>query len=79
MTDGYPQNICITNMLAKASELGCSTPDPVCLCKNVNFGYGIRDCSNAVCDAADAAAVIAYGTNYCSCESTSIANQPIEC
>uniref|UniRef100_L2FNP0 CFEM domain protein n=1 Tax=Colletotrichum fructicola (strain Nara gc5) TaxID=1213859 RepID=L2FNP0_COLFN len=38
---------CFLNMINTYSSLGCSTPDPACLCRNVNFGYGIRDCSNA--------------------------------
>ncbi|KAE9567213.1 hypothetical protein CGMCC3_g16634 [Colletotrichum fructicola] len=56
---------CFLNMINTYSSLGCSTPDPACLCRNVNFGYGIRDCSNAVCGVADASAVIAYQSKYC--------------
>ncbi|KAL2020779.1 hypothetical protein VTK56DRAFT_7977 [Thermocarpiscus australiensis] len=41
--------ICAKNMLAKCDELNCSPGDVVCLCSNVNFGYGIRDCSVQVC------------------------------
>jgi hypothetical protein len=54
-------------MLAKAVELGCSTSDVACLCKNANFAYGIRDCSTAVCasNSNDAATVIAYGQSVC--------------
>jgi len=56
-------------MLGKAAELGCpnGTNDPSCLCKNVNFGYGLRDCSLQACGAAQESAVVAYGTEYCSC------------
>ena len=35
---------CFSNMPGQYSTLGCSSPDPGCLW-NVNFGYGIRDCS----------------------------------
>jgi hypothetical protein len=59
---------CINNMLALAPSLGCATPEAACLCHNVNFGYGIRDCSNEACGAAVAATVIAYGNAYCACE-----------
>ncbi|KAK3938522.1 carbohydrate-binding module family 18 protein [Diplogelasinospora grovesii] len=58
---------CINNMLAQYSALGCASPDPSCLCSNVNFGYGIRDCSNGACGTAVASTVIAYGSAYCSC------------
>jgi hypothetical protein len=58
-------------MLALAPSLGCTSSDAACLCRNVNFGYGIRDCSTAACGGAEAAApVIAYGATYCSCKST---------
>jgi hypothetical protein len=62
------QQTCINNMLALAPSLGCSSTDAACLCKNVNFGYGIRDCSNAACGTAIASTVIAFGNQYCSCE-----------
>jgi hypothetical protein len=53
-------------MFGKASELGCAAGDDACLCKNVDFGYGIRDCSNAVCTASsDAAAATSYGSSLC--------------
>jgi hypothetical protein len=55
-------------MLGKFAELGCAANDDVCLCKNVNFGYGIRDCSNAVCGPEVASTVIAYGNSFCSCK-----------
>jgi len=57
--------LCVNNMLLKASELGCASGDVACLCKNVNFAYGIRDCSTAACGAEAAAPVIAYGEKYC--------------
>jgi hypothetical protein len=56
-------------MLALAPSLGCEgQANAQCLCKNVNFGYGIRDCSNAACGADVASTVIAYGSSYCSGE-----------
>jgi CFEM domain len=57
--------LCFNNMLALYSSLGCATPDPVCLCNNVNFSYGIRDCSNGAYGAVVASKVIAYGSSYC--------------
>jgi hypothetical protein len=56
---------CLNNMKAQYSALGCSSPDPACLCKNVNFGYGLRDCANGACGTAVAPTVIAYGSSYC--------------
>ncbi|KAK4120022.1 CFEM-domain-containing protein [Parathielavia appendiculata] len=55
----YPSNLpecgkkCATDMFGKAAELGCGPGDITCLCSNVNFGYGIRDCSAAVCASVD--------------------------
>ncbi|KAF1994724.1 carbohydrate-binding module family 18 protein [Amniculicola lignicola CBS 123094] len=57
---------CFNNVLAQYSALGCTSPDPKCLCKNVNFGYGIRDCSNGACGTAVASTVIAFESSYCS-------------
>ena len=62
------QQTCITNMLGLAPSLGCGATDAACLCGNVNFAYGIRDCSNAACGSDVAPSVIAYGVAYCSCE-----------
>jgi hypothetical protein len=56
---------CFNNMKAQYSTLGCSSPDPPCLCKNANFGYGLRDCANGACGTAVASTVIAYGSSYC--------------
>ena len=57
---------CFNNMLAQYSTLGCNALDSYCLCSNVNFGYGIRDCSNGACGTAVASTVIAFGSAYCS-------------
>ncbi|RDW56741.1 CFEM protein [Coleophoma cylindrospora] len=56
---------CFDNMLAQYSELGCASADPACLCSNVNFGYGVRDCSNGACGTAVASTVIAFESAYC--------------
>jgi len=60
---------CINNMLAEAGNLGCppvnGQPDAVCLCANANFGYGVRDCTRAVCPADAVNGVIDYGLQYC--------------
>ena len=58
--------LCFNNLIAQYSTLGCSSPDPSCLCSKVNFGYGIRDCSNGACGTDIASTVIAYETAYCS-------------
>ncbi|KAN0107813.1 hypothetical protein V8E51_007555 [Hyaloscypha variabilis] len=58
-------SLCFNNMLAKAGELNCATGDNSCLCKNPDFSYGIRDCSNAVCGPVTASSVIAYGSSFC--------------
>ena len=55
----------MNNMIALAPSLGCANTDTACLCKNVNFQYGIRDCSNAVCGEAVASTVISFGAGYC--------------
>ncbi|PMB71535.1 GPI-anchored CFEM domain protein A [Beauveria bassiana] len=63
---------CANNMLAasKAQELGCSANDLRCLCDNANFGFGLRDCSAAICPSEDAAQATSTGTGAGS-ESTS--------
>ncbi|OBT91548.1 hypothetical protein VE01_10444 [Pseudogymnoascus verrucosus] len=57
--------LCFNNMLAQYSALGCTSPDPKCVCSNVNFGYGLRDCSNGACGTDVASTVIAFGSSYC--------------
>lgn len=53
-------------MLALAPSLGCPDAQADCLCRNADFGFGVRDCANQACgDAAAAQQVIAYGTQYC--------------
>lgn len=57
--------LCFNNLIGQYASLGCSSPDPACLCSNVNFGYGIRDCSNGACGTDVASTVIAYESAYC--------------
>jgi hypothetical protein len=58
-------------MLNKASELGCSggtsadNADGVCLCNNVDFSYGIRDCSAAICSPEEKRTAVQYGVDWC--------------
>ena len=53
-------------MLALAPSLGCPDAQADCLCRNADFGFGVRDCANQACgDAAAAQQVSAYGTQYC--------------
>ncbi|EAW10035.1 CFEM domain-containing protein [Aspergillus clavatus NRRL 1] len=56
---------CFNNMLAQYSFLGCSNEDASCLCENINFYYGIRDCSNAACGTDVATTVLAFESSYC--------------
>ncbi|KAI1825447.1 hypothetical protein F4861DRAFT_538133 [Xylaria intraflava] len=72
--DNFPAcgTTCFGNMLGQATILGCggggSTEDAVngaCLCNNINFTYGIIDCSNQVCHGGDAKTVVQYGVNWC--------------
>ncbi|KAG8358065.1 hypothetical protein FVEN_g4196 [Fusarium venenatum] len=58
---------CASNMIsaAKSQELGCDAGDVSCLCTNQDFIYGLRDCSAAICNDEQAAAVIAYGLALC--------------
>lgn len=55
-------------MLDQSKDLGCDAEDVGCLCKNVNFTYGIRDCSLQSCED-DAEGIINYGAEYCRSES----------
>jgi hypothetical protein len=58
---------CASNMVsaAKSQELGCDAGDVSCLCTNQDFIYGLRDCSAAICNSEQAAAVVAYGLALC--------------
>lgn len=49
-------------MQGQWSTLGCaSTSNAACLCSNVNFGYGIRDCANGACGTAVGNTVMLLG------------------
>ncbi|KAK4108633.1 hypothetical protein N656DRAFT_771592 [Canariomyces notabilis] len=59
--------VCGTAMLNKGAELGCPDGNIACLCRNVNFGYGIHDCSISVCagNIEQANIAIAWGNDLC--------------
>lgn len=57
-------------MLGQAASLGCPDLDVACLCNNINFRYGIRDCAFEHCQDVDLAnQVISFGNEECSCKS----------
>lgn len=56
-----------------ASELGCSSGDMVCPCKNQQYVWGICDCTIEAWPKANATQVVAEAMNSCSCME-SIAN-----
>jgi len=56
---------CFNNMLGKYTSLGCTGPDSSCVCQNMDFYYGIRDCANAACGSGDASTVMAFESTYC--------------
>ncbi len=63
--------LCFNNVLAQYASLGCTNEqDAACLCGNVNFGYGLRDCSNGACGTDVASTVIAFGSSYCASATT---------
>jgi hypothetical protein len=68
----FPSNMpacgrtCGTNMLGKAAEFKCKAEDIACLCKDKNFVWGIRDCSQQSCGSVDDANVaINWGNQVC--------------
>ncbi|OAQ80174.1 CFEM domain-containing protein [Purpureocillium lilacinum] len=58
---------CANNMLSakKAEELKCKEGDLKCLCANVNFTYGLRDCTISVCGGKFEDQIIEYGKKIC--------------
>ncbi|KAH8715257.1 GPI-anchored CFEM domain protein [Beauveria bassiana] len=58
--------LCFKNMLAQHSALGCDAQNAYCMCNNVDFSNGLRDCSNGACGQEVASTVIAFGKSYCS-------------
>lgn len=71
-TENITQQTCIQNMLKEQANLGCppvnGQPDPSCLCKNADFSFGLRDCSQQACGSDVADAVVSYGVAYCRCK-----------
>ncbi|KAH7013944.1 hypothetical protein EDB80DRAFT_775082 [Ilyonectria destructans] len=57
--------VALISALALAQNLS-GLPACACLCMNVNFGYGIRDCSVETCATAqDAQTAITFATEFC--------------
>ncbi|KAK4444122.1 hypothetical protein QBC34DRAFT_187861 [Podospora aff. communis PSN243] len=61
--------ICIGNMIALSSSLGCPLvsgyPDARCFCSKPDFGYGIRDCTAQSCPPQDIAPVANLAAVLC--------------
>ncbi|KAL1959155.1 hypothetical protein VTO42DRAFT_2660 [Malbranchea cinnamomea] len=57
--------MCLNNMLDLAEELGCARGDMACVCANIDFEYGIRDCTTEACPGDDPSAAIAAGLALC--------------
>src|SRR5699024_3159595 len=52
-------------MFDKAKDLGCSNGDIPCLCKNSDFGNGLRDCTNEACPEGQLEAVESAAARIC--------------
>lgn len=53
-------------MLAKAPSLGCAANDITCLCQNMDFGFGVRDCAQESCPKdVDTSQIIKVGSGFC--------------
>ncbi|KAH8892010.1 hypothetical protein GQ53DRAFT_141807 [Thozetella sp. PMI_491] len=69
----YPSNmpqcghVCGDNLLAMFGSFNCSSKsDYACLCRNMNFGYGVHDCAVEACqDNNNANIVIGWGNQLC--------------
>ncbi|PGH23549.1 hypothetical protein AJ80_02329 [Polytolypa hystricis UAMH7299] len=57
--------MCINNMLDLGPSLGCGATDIQCLCSSIDFGYGVRDCSQEACPGDDLNAIQAAGAALC--------------
>lgn len=57
--------MCISNMNAKASELGCQANDMACLCNTKDYQYGVRDCTSQACPGDNAAEVVKMALAKC--------------
>jgi hypothetical protein len=58
-------NMCLSNMLALANDLGCDDGDLECLCETPDYRYGIRDCTAQACPGDDAYAVLNAALQQC--------------
>ncbi|OJD28099.1 hypothetical protein ACJ73_00496 [Blastomyces percursus] len=56
---------CIERMLALAPSLGCKSEDAACLCRNMDFAYGVRDCTVQACGPQDLPGAAAAATEFC--------------
>ncbi|EGE78065.1 CFEM domain-containing protein [Blastomyces dermatitidis ATCC 18188] len=56
---------CIERMLGLAPSLGCKTEDVPCLCTNMDFAYGVRDCTIQACGPEDLPGAAAAATEFC--------------
>ena len=67
-TTNGKQKTCINNMLNKAESLGCPSNNITCLCTNMDFGNGVRDCSTGYCPSTgvtDISQIIKVGNGFC--------------
>jgi hypothetical protein len=69
-------------MLKAAPQLGCppknGQPDAICLCQNVDFANGIRDCVTQSCPAnTNTTSIIDFGVAYCNNGENSYLHFPI--
>lgn len=61
------QKTCINNMLSLAPSLGCQNNNITCLCTNMDFGNGVRDCSAQSCPSGtDTSSIVSVGNSFCS-------------
>ncbi|EEH03838.1 chitinase [Histoplasma capsulatum G186AR] len=67
---------CIGRMLDLAPSLGCKADDVACLCKNMDFAYGVRDCTTEACGAQDLPAAAAAAARYCPGNAPSGSQEP---
>lgn len=59
-----------------APSLGCKADDVACLCKNMDFAYGVRDCTTEACGAQDLPAAAAAAARYCPGNAPSGSQEP---
>ncbi|PGH36376.1 hypothetical protein GX50_00711 [[Emmonsia] crescens] len=56
---------CLERMMSLAPQLGCRADDVACLCSNMDFAYGVRDCTIQACGGQDLAAAMAIAQQVC--------------